>query len=223
MIAVLARPRVYRPQPDGELSPGGLGVEVALALGSAGVPVELVGSIGDDPEGDRVVVELGRAGVGHAALLRDPATRTPRLGDEDPSRSLPRLDAADVELGLRYVTDCRVLVVAEDLEDASRERALQTAEYHGAAVVVIASPGSVDPAALPEDVTLLERPSLAMVEEDAEGGEADVPPDARGVAAQEAAFARFVADYARLLGEGATPATAFQDALERGAWEASPG
>lgn len=222
MIVVLARPRVYRPQPDGELSPGGLGAEVALALAGAGVPVELVGSIGDDPEGDRVVVELGRAGVGHAALLRDPSSRTPRLAD-DPSRPLPRLDPADVELGLRYVAECGVLVIADDLEDATRQRALATAEYHGATVVVVASPGTVDPTTLPDAVTLLERPGLAMVEEDLAGEEVDVPSYAGSVAAQEAAFARFVADYARLLSEGAAPATAFQDALERGAWEASPG
>ena len=36
MIVVLGRPRVYRPEPDGELAPGGLAVELALAVGRAG-------------------------------------------------------------------------------------------------------------------------------------------------------------------------------------------
>jgi hypothetical protein len=220
MIVVLARPRVYRPQPDGDLAPGGLGVEVALTLGAAGTPVELVGSIGDDPEGDRVVVELGRAHVGHAALLRDPSVRTPRLGDADLARALPRLEAADVELGLRYVADCRVLVIAEDLDAPARQQALEAGAYHGAAIIIVASPDSVDPAALPDDVTLLERPSLAMSDDDDE--EADVPADARDVAAQEAAFARLVADYASQLAQGATPEAAFRSALEREAWEAAP-
>ena len=158
MIVVLGRPRVYRPEPDGELAPGGLGVEVALALGRAGVGVELVGSIGDDPEGDRVVVALGQAGVGHAALLRDPSMRTPPLGEADAARGLPRLEAADVELGLRYVSDCRVLVIAEDLDPAARQAALAAGDFHAAAIILIASAGSVDPDALGEAVTLLERP-----------------------------------------------------------------
>ncbi len=220
MIVVLARPRVYRPEPDGELAPGGLGVEVALALGRAGVAVELVGSIGDDPEGDRVVVALGQGGVGHAALLRDPSMRTPPLGEDDGGRGLPRLDAADVELGLRYLADCRVLVVAEDLDPAARREALAAGDYHGAAVVVVASADSVDPESLGDAVTLLERPGLAMADDG--GDEMDVPADARSVAVQEAAFAGLVADYARRLDQGEAPADAFMAALEGGAWEPSP-
>jgi hypothetical protein len=220
VIVVLARPRVYRPEPDGELAPGGLGVEVALALGRAEVAVELVGSVGDDPEGDRVVVELGRAGVGHAALLRDPATRTPPLGEAEAERPLPRLDAADIELGLRYISDCRVLVLAEDLDEAARAQALEAAAYHGAAAIVVASAGSVEPGALDDGVTLLERPTLAIADED--GEEADVPQDARAMAAQEATFAGLVAEYARRLDRGEAPADAFMAALQGGAWEPSP-
>ena len=96
MIVVLGRPRVYRPEPDGELAPGGLAVELALAAARKGAEVELVGAVGDDPEGDRIVIELGRAAVGHAALMRDPATRTPLVGQPRDARPLPRLDAADV-------------------------------------------------------------------------------------------------------------------------------
>lgn len=219
MIVVLGRPRVYRPEPDGELAPGGLGVEVALALGRAGVAVELVGSVGDDPEGDRVVVELGRVGVGHAALLRDPSTRTPPLGEEDTERELPHLDAADIELGLRYVADCRVLVVTEDLDPAARRAALDAGQYHGAAVVMIASAGSVEPDTLGESVTLLERPALATPDGDSEG--ADPSSDARAVADQETVFAGLVADYARRLDRGEAPGQAFMAALDGGAWEPS--
>ena len=71
MIVVLGRPHVYRPEPDGELAPGGLAVELAVAAARSGADVEMVGSIGDDPEGDRIVVELGRVGVGHSGLRRD--------------------------------------------------------------------------------------------------------------------------------------------------------
>jgi hypothetical protein len=73
-------------------------------------------------------------------------------------RALPRLEAADVELGLRYLADCRVLVLAEPLEDAEVAQALAAAAYHGADVVLVAPPGRIDPSGLGERVTLLERP-----------------------------------------------------------------
>ncbi len=56
---------------------------------------------------------------------------------------------------------------------------------------------------------------------DVDAGEMDVPTDARTVAAQEAAFAGLVADYARRLDRGDAPAVAFRAALEGGAWEPS--
>jgi len=52
---------------------GGLAVDVAAAAAVLGSSVELVGKVGDDGAGDAVVLALGRLGVGHAALLRDPA------------------------------------------------------------------------------------------------------------------------------------------------------
>ena len=210
MIVVLGRPEVQRPQPDGDLAPGGLAAEVALAIGRAGVAVEIVGSIGDDPEGDRVVVELGRAGVGHAALLRDPAARTPIVGQRA-VRRLPRLDTADIELGLRYVPDCRVLVVTEVLPTAARDAAIEAAGYHAAAVVIVAPAGSEDAESLGDAVTLLERPRS---EPHPDGAEGDEPQD-------EAVFAAFIADYAVRLDRGEPPSSAFAAALGDSAWEPS--
>lgn len=212
MIVVLGRPRVYRPEPDGDLAPGGLAVEVALAVGRAGATVELVGSIGDDPEGDRIVVELGRAGVGHSALLRDPATRTPLVGQPRDARPLPHLDAADVELGMRYMHECKVLVVGAELEPEALRKAQDAADFHGAAVVMVASDGTSDPELLGANVTLLERPA-------AEDEEAAMEPVA--VAADDADFAAFVADYALRLDRGESPARAFSAALGDSAWEPS--
>lgn len=211
MIVVLGRPRVYRPEPDGPLTPGGLAAEIALAVGRNGVAVEIVGSIGDDPEGDRVVVDLGRAQVSHAALMRDPGARTPTFTPSG-AGGLPRLEAADVELGLRYIPECRVLVVASVLEPAALARALEAADYHGAAVVMVAPAGSVDPASLSDGVTLLERP----VPEDE-----DSEQDEISTAADEAAFAGFVAEYAMRLDRGEAPASAFGAALGESAWEPS--
>jgi hypothetical protein len=230
MIVVLGRPRVYRSAPDGALLPGGLPAEIALALGRSGAGVELVGSIGDDPEGDRIVVELGRAGVGHAALLRDPSARTPPTGPLDATRPLPHLGAAEVELGLRYVAECRVLVLADVLGEDALAQALEAAAYHAAALVMVAPPGSIDPEALGDNVTLLERPALDGLDAwDAPNGSADDVTDDPSAAAGDAApaageldFAGLVADYAARLDAGELPAPAFAAALGDRAWEPAP-
>lgn len=221
MIVVLGRPSVYRPQPDGELIPGGMATDVARALARAGCAVELAGAIGDDPEGDRVVVELGRAGIGHAAVLRDPAARTPAVGPSaqplaaGQTRAMPRLEAADVELALSYLAECRVLVVAEPLDPDALAAALRAADYHTASVVVVADAGVVDPEELGDRVTLLERPA-SVAPPDAD----DAPSAGVGDGLEpEPAFAGFVADYALRLDRGDQPARAFAAALGDSAWE----
>ena len=213
MIVVLGTLQVRRGDPDGRLLPAGLAAEVALAIGRQGGAVEVVGSIGDDPEGDAVVVELGRAGVGHAALLRDPALRTSALGAARDDRRRSRYDAADIELGLRYLPGCRVIVITDILDDAELQAALAGAEFHAAAVVIVAPPGSIDATSLGDAVTLLEHPRPEDDEDAADDSE--VVPD-------EAAFAAFIADYALRLDRGETPAEAFGRALGDGAWERSP-
>jgi hypothetical protein len=214
MIVVLGRPRVHRPEPDGGLEPGGLAVEVALAAAASGADVQLVGSIGDDPEGDRIVVALGQAGVGHAALLRDPAARTPLVGRPRDQRRLPRLDADDVHLGLRYVSDCRVLVVAAKLDRGPLQQALDAAAFHDAAVVIVALADDVDPESFDPAVTVLARPAT----ED----EGDAAADDTQAIADERAFAAFVAAYATGLDEGQSPAQAFAGAVGESHWERAP-
>lgn len=214
MIVILGRPQVTRPEPDSELVPGGMAADIATAIAAAGVAVELVGSIGDDPEGDRVIIELDRHGVGHAALLRDPSARTPAWGDSS-ERALPRLEAADIELGLRYVPQCRVLVLTDPMEATARSAALEAADYHGAAVVMVAAPGAVSADELSDTVTLLEAP---QTEEDtaAPGGDRAEGADAAGP------LVAFIADYAMRLDRDEPAESAFSDALGSGAWEPSP-
>lgn len=228
MIVVLGRPTVHRPEPDGELMPDGMATEVARALARAGASVELAGAIGDDPEGDRVVVELGRLGIGHAAILRDPAAHTPSSATPASpgaaplqARALPRLEAADVELALGYLASCDVLVVAEPLDPGALDAAMRAADYHAAAVVVVADAGTVDPAGLGDRVTLLERPADASggVLDDAAAALAEGGTDDAGE--PETAFAGFVADYALRLDRGEPPARAFAAALGDSAWESA--
>ena len=107
MIVVIGLP-AYVDSPDGERCAGGLAVEVASAAQRRGSTVELVGKVGNDGAGDAVVVALGRFGIGHAALLRDPILPTPVLATSPGSD-----DEAEVDAGAEIVS----------LEDADADAA----------------------------------------------------------------------------------------------------
>lgn len=74
MIAVVGR-ILGVPVRDGGAA--GLAAQIAVAAAARGAPVELVGKLGDDPAGDATLFALTRAGVGHAAILRDAVRPTP--------------------------------------------------------------------------------------------------------------------------------------------------
>jgi sugar/nucleoside kinase (ribokinase family) len=222
VIVILGRPEVVvASDPDDgatdgvapDLAIGGLAAGVALAVAASGVHVELVGSIGDDVEGDAVALALGQAGVGHAALLRDPAARTPRRSADGAllteAGSLPRLDAGDVGLGLRYVPACHVLVLATPLESAAWAAAMEGAAYHGASVIAVV--GSAD------EVTEELTGALVLIAPD---------PDDRADGADEehadpSSFEAFVAGCAVRIARGVAPEVALAEAVAAGAWEPS--
>ena len=62
---------------DEEIVPTGTPARAALAAAAAGCQVQLVGRTGDDPTADGLLLSLARGGVGHVALLRDPARANP--------------------------------------------------------------------------------------------------------------------------------------------------
>ena len=157
-----------------------------MAAAAAGGRVELVGSVSDDENGDAAVTELGRAGVGHAALLRTP------IG----ARSL---EAADVELALSYLSECRVLIVAEPLGEAPLRAAVDGASFHDAHLVVVRQPTDDAAVGLPDTATVLEQP-----EDDA------------------GAFAGLLGRYAARLEEGVSPADAWREAIAETGWEQAP-
>lgn len=202
MIAVVGRPGLGSTSAGGRsagLGLAGLGARVALEAVAAGARVELVGSIGDDPEGDEVMIQLGRARVGHAALLRDPANRTPVAG-RPPVGSLPHLDAHDVELGLRYLADVRVLVLPEPLGAEVSATVLEAAAYHGASVVAVTEDDSEDGADWPESATVL------------------VAPPAGAPQGRER-FAVLLGRYAAALDAGSPADEAWRKATEAAGWE----
>jgi ribokinase len=194
--------------------PAGRACEIALAAAERGASAEVVGRLGDDHHGDSLVIGLAKAGVGHAAVLRDPVRATPIVapvmepedpdpfGDDMPAPALdtvagPRLEPADVALGLQYLTGFNVLVVTEDVPPDVLPACLAGAGFAGAHVVLLVPGGRSLPAGVPEDATILEAPG---------------PGDDR-------AFAALVGAYAVGLDGGMAPADAFAAAADA-AWAA---
>lgn len=231
MIVVVGIP-AWQPAPDDAAQgrAAGPAVDIARAAAAAGARVELVGKVGEDPAGERVVLELARAGIGHVAMLRDAGapTRILPAGDAgepipdeatpvllaleiDPDdlagsngRSAPSggstaaglvLEAADLELALRYLVEFRVLAVADDLAAPALDVVSDGVAFAGASLVAVASAGSI--LALPDDATVFERPT-----EDPDGE-----------------FARLVGGYAAALDRGEAPEQAFRAATAEQGWE----
>lgn len=214
MIVVIGLP-AYADSPDGERCAGGLAVEVAAAAKGRGGAVELVGKVGNDGAGDAVVVALGRLGVGHAALLRDPVRPTPVLTEVVPNdetaeieavapeaRLLPEdadarptLEAADVELALRFLPGAGVIVVAGPLAEAATAAAVDGAAYAAARLIVLV-PAGAKPPSVPADATLLEAP-----------------------AEDDGSFGRLVGIFAGALDAGVEPRAAFEEAVTTSGWE----
>ena len=113
----------------------------------------------------------------------------------DPTPDGLTMDAADLELALRYLPDYRVVVLAADLDPAALATVIAAAGWAGAHLVALVAAGS-DGSALPPDATVLERPAT--------------DPDG--------AFARLVASFAAALDRGVEPATAFSEASGGGGW-----
>lgn len=214
MIVVLGRPALVPEGPGAAARPGGRAGAVALACASRGRAVELAGAIGDDRDGDTLAVALGRAGIGHAALLRDPAARTPRTSAAPggpTAAPAPRLDGGDVDLALRYLTGCRVLIVADPLPAEVARVAAEAAAWHAVPLVVLADPGQPLPAAWGPDAIVLGIPEAEDDDEDGTGRPAatDSAPDP----ATDGAFPGLVADLAAALADGVAPAEALAGAI----------
>jgi hypothetical protein len=157
--------------------PGASAVAIAARAAAAGATVEAVGIVPDDSDGDRRLLQLSRAGVRHAAVLREP--------ERD-------LEAADLELALRYLPDIRVIVVVA-MPPAVVQASSDHAGWSGTELVVVQRSGRGEatdggtPPAVPEGAIVLEAPAS--------------DPDG--------SFAGLVGMFAARLDSGATPADAW--------------
>ena len=217
MIVVIGSPTAR--DVDGVLHAAGPASRIALAAARGGRSVQLVGKTGDDPVADGIVLDLARGGVGHVALLRDPSRPTAieagrredvdagkdgvDRGAEDPAPfGIPALEAADVDLGLRYLTDYRVVVLADPSAADVVAVASDAARWGEARLIVLVGAGRPAPDGLPADAVVLEAPGA--------------DPDG--------AFAELVGAFAAALDEGAEPETAFRASLASDGWSgAEPG
>lgn len=178
---VIGSPSLLPADPGGRSSAAGRAVDVARGATDAGSSVQLVGKIGDDPAGDALLLALADAGIGHVAILRDPARATPvaelpadefepmlpaggeieaeesEARQSRPSAPAPAIDPGDLDLALRYLPDHQVVIVAERLDEAALAVVVADCLYVGAALAIIldARPGSIE---LPPDATAFEAP-----------------------------------------------------------------
>ena len=190
MIVVVGLPRLSRSQPP---AADGLAVQIARRAASAGAAVQLMGKIGDDPDGDLALLDLAAAGVAHPAMLRDHARRTP-VGSGKPADGrgpAPLLEPADLELGLRYVPDFRVLILAVPEAPGLIAPAAEASSFAGAHLIVIGSPRT-------RVETLSERSTVLTAPKGAEG---------------ESALAALVATYAVALDAGEVSTVAWRMAM----------
>ena len=191
---------------DGGISAAGMSSRVALAAARTGAAVQVVGKTGDDVTADGVVLDLSRGGVGHVALLRDGSRPTPLEPADDldaaaetsPAEPLdgPAIDAADVDLGLRYLTAFEVVVVAEPAPPDLVTVVAEAARWSEARMVLVVAAGSAVPESLPADVIVFEAP--------------DADPD--GV------FADLVGSFAAALADGIEPGEAFRASVDSDGW-----
>jgi hypothetical protein len=221
VIVVIGTPTLVRRGSD--VSIGGRAGRIATAVAATGATVQLLAKVGDDQDGDALLLALAAAGIGHAAVLRDPANPTPVEVAEDDDGTYPlaeaehledataagshdrtgatrvaTLDAADLELGLRYLVDFRVVVTADPLDDRHAATVSDAAEFAGAQVVAVVGPGERPPVRL-DPATVLEAPGA--------------DPDGT--------FAGLVGAYASALDRGESAAAAWQGAALAGGWRPS--
>ena len=207
---------------DGTIAAAGMASRVALVAAGAGRTVQLVGKTGDDPTADGVVLDLARGGVGHVALLRDPARATPleppptdvedaaadddegdaadgapAIAEGERARSAGSgLEAADVDLGLRYLTEFAVVVLAEPASPEVVAIVVEAAQWGESRMILVVGAGERAPDGLPADAVVLEAPAT----------------DPDGV------FAGLVGSFAAALDDGTEPGEAFRTSVASDGW-----
>jgi hypothetical protein len=99
---------------------------IAAHVAALGSSVEIVGLLPGDASGDRRLLAYARQGVGHAAVLRSPGEA---------------LEAADLELALRYLPGVGTIVLVDDGRGDLVATAAAAAAWGAAGLIVVAAGG----------------------------------------------------------------------------------
>jgi hypothetical protein len=126
---------------SGETSGAVPAAAIAGAAVAFGDRVEIVGVLSGDAAGDRRLIELAARGIGHAAVLRTGAAR---------------LEAADLELALRYLPEVGAIVLVEPGPELIAP-AIAAASWSGAGLVIVSGRDVREPE-VPEGVIVLAGP-----------------------------------------------------------------
>jgi sugar/nucleoside kinase (ribokinase family) len=228
VIVVVGSPRLIPASPDAPARVVGTAASVAVAASEAGASVQLVGKVGDDPSGDTVLLALSERGVGHVAVLRDPAHPTPVApagpvaGDDqdddlafDPADDLTAPGKASAPPSADSIAESGAL----SLDPGDLDLALR---YLGDfRVLVLAESPSAALAEVAADAAAFVGASLIALVEGADAFPlelADATLLAAPVDDPEGAFARVVGRYAAALDRGQDPARAFSAATAEAGW-----
>jgi hypothetical protein len=233
VIVVVGQP-AYRP-PSGS-APGaavGPAVGVARSAVAAGASAQLIGKVGADATGDALLLDLARAGIGHAAVLRDPGRPTataPYHSDADLSGDVEEglhLDSArdGASDGPEQTAGPPDDGVSVALDPADVELGLRYLTGYG--VVVAADPLSEATLAIAAEAAAYAGAQLVVVTRSgSEGPVIDTNVPATLLEAPrddpDEQFAALVGSYAAALDQGATAEEAFRDALGASGWEPVP-
>ncbi len=105
-----------------------LAVEVARKAAATGARVEMVGVVPADAAGDRRLVGLASAGIGHATVIRTGANG---------------IEPADLELALRYLPEVRAIVLVRP-DVALLPAATAAASWTTAGLVIVGPAGAME-------------------------------------------------------------------------------
>lgn len=129
---------------------GGKGLNQAVAAARLGASVAMVGRVGEDGYGDRLLATLAEAGIDAAAVRRDPAgsglafIMVSDSTGENIIGILPRangnLSVADVEAAEAAIAAADVLMLQLEVPLATSQRAAALARAHGVRVILNPAP-----------------------------------------------------------------------------------
>jgi hypothetical protein len=163
----------------------GLAVEVARRAAATGARTEVVGVAPPAGEGDRLLLELAAASIGHATVTRSAARG---------------IEAADLELALRYLPDVRAIVLVRPSANLLAP-ATAAAAWSGSTLVAV-GPLDADGTALIDAATAGAPRSRGPIV---------LEPPSRD---PDGAFAGLVAALVTRLDAGEDPAAAWQSTVE---------